>query len=367
VIAVGGVVIVGAGLAGLQVAERLRAGGYEKAVTLVGDESVSPYERPALSKEFLGGTRSVESLELRSDDALAARGIELVLGSRVERVERREAIVGDRRLPWDHLVLATGARPRRTSTAWPRDTQVLRTIEDARALRERLGAGTRLVVVGAGLVGAEVASTALSLGCDVTVVDPAAGPMAASVGAAVAERLAERWRAYGAKACFGTGVAAAQERELLLQNGVRLGFDVLLLAIGVVPAGELLGQRGAVPTDACGRTGRANVYACGDVARFSGRPGGHWTAAAGQAAAVASAILGSPVPYSDPGFFWSDQFGLRLQMVGTSAGAVSIDLAGDRDSFSARYFDRGARLIGMLLANRPDEVGAARRALLAAA
>jgi 3-phenylpropionate/trans-cinnamate dioxygenase ferredoxin reductase component len=368
VIAVSGVLIVGAGLAGLHVAETLRAEGYEGAVTIVGEEPVPPYERPALSKEFLSGSRSAGALQLRSGTDLAGRGIDLLLGSRVERVEGREAIVAGRRLGWEHLVLATGARARRpSSTAWPREALVLRTIDDAHALRRRLVAGARLTVVGAGLVGAEVASTALSLGCHVSVVDPGAGPLAGTVGAPVAALLADRWRAQGVSAHFGTAVAVAEERELLLESGARLGFDVLLLAIGAEPVGELLGDPGAVPTDACGRTRREHVYACGDVARFAGRPGGHWTAAAGQAAAVASAILGSPVPYDDPGFFWSDQFGLRLQMVGAAAGAVSTELAGGRDSFSARYFDRGARMVGVLLANRPHEVGAARRELRAAA
>ena len=362
-----GVLIAGAGFAGLRVAEALRAGGYDRPVTLVGDEPAPPYERPALSKELLAGTRTADELHLRPADWLAEQEIELVLGSSVEHVDpaRRTALVGGRELTWEYLVLATGARARRLPDL--PQALVLRTLDDACVLRERLAPGVRLVVVGAGLVGAEAASTALSLGCEVTIVDPASGPLVHIIGGDAASLLTDRWRRAGVELHFESAVAATTPGELHLTDGTRAGFDVLLVAVGAEPAAELVRPSGGVPTDACGRTGIDGVYACGDVARFGDRPGGHWTAAAGHAAAVASSILGEPKPYRDPGYFWSDQFGLRLQMVGDSSNAVSIELEGDEDSFAVRYRDAQRQALAVLLANRPAEVGTARRELAAAA
>jgi len=359
------VLIAGAGLAGLRVAETLRARGYAGRVIIVGDERTPPYERPALSKHVLAGARDGGELALRSADWLAGREIELRLGSAVERVGDRTAFVAGRELTWDHLVLATGARARRL----PRlpFAHVLRTLDDARALRDRLAPGVRLAVIGAGLVGAEAASSALSLGCHVTVVDPAPAPMAQLLGQAPSALLADRWRRVGVDVRFGVTVSAATPNELLLSDGNRVALDVLLVAVGVDPASELVRGGSAIATDACGRTGLANVYACGDVARFGGRSGGHWTAAAGQAVAVASTILGEPTPYSDPAYFWSDQFGMRLQMVGEAANAAATELEGDEESFSARYRDAHGNTVGILLGNRPIEVAAARGELAAAA
>jgi len=360
-----GVLIAGAGVAGLRVAEALRAGGYDRPVTLVGDEPVPPYERPAVSKELLAGTRSAEDLYLRSAGWLAEKEIDLLLGCRVERVDLRKARVGGRELAWEHLVLATGARARRLPGI--PEAHLLRTLDDARALREHLGPGIRLAVVGAGLVGAEAASTALSLGCDVTIVDPALGPLIHIIGHIPAALLADRWRRAGVETRFGSSIATATTDELRLTDGTRIDFDVLLVAVGVEPAAELVRPGGCIPTDAYGRTGLKHVYACGDVARFGGRPSAHWTAAGGQAAAVASAILGEPKPYVDPGYFWSDQFGVRLQMVGDPSNAVSVELEGDEGSFSVRYRDAEGQTPAVLLVNRPAEVGPARRELAAAA
>lgn len=362
-----GVLIAGAGLAGLRVAETLRAGGYDRPVTLVGDEAVPPYERPALSKELLAGTRSSDDLSLRSTDWLAEQQIELRLGCRVERVDPagRTALVGGKELAWEQLVLATGARARRLPEL--PEAKVLRTLDDARSLREQLAPGVRLAVLGAGLVGAEAASTALTLGCNVTIIDAASGPLVHIIGDAASALVADRWQQAGAVTRFESRVAAAAPGELRLLDGTSVAFDVLLVAVGAEPESGLACVRGGVATDACGRTGFDNVFACGDVARFAGRPGGHWTAAAGQAAAVAAAILGEPRPYADPGYFWSDQFGLRLQMVGDATTADSHELEGHETSFSVRYRDEQKRTVAVLLANRPAEVGVARRELAAAA
>jgi 3-phenylpropionate/trans-cinnamate dioxygenase ferredoxin reductase component len=234
-------------------------------------------------------------------------------------------------------------------------------------LRSLLLPGQRLVVVGAGLIGAEVASGALALGCEVTLVDAAPVPMLQAVGPDVGSELAERWTAHGAVLHLDANIAGADADTLELADGTRIPYDQLLIAIGAAPVGMPGSAAGEILTDAYGRTARPYVYACGDVAAF-GRPRvEHWTAAAGQGATVARTILGEQIPYTDLPYFWSDQFGLRLQMVGDRASAVSVELEGGADSFSARYLDSTGRPVAVLLANRGSEVAAARRELAAAA
>ncbi len=229
--------------------------------------------------------------------------------------------------------------------------------------------GARVVVVGAGFVGAEVASTAVALGAHVTMVEAAPVPFAATLGPEVGGLLAERWRAHGVELRAGVSVAAVHARALELTDGSTLAFDAALVAVGVAPAAELLpglrGPDGGVRVDACGRTEVRGVYACGDAASFAGRRVEHWTSAAGQAVAVARAIAGRPVPYLDPPYFWSDQFGLRLQHVDAGRAWARVELDGDSGSFSARYLAADGRLAAALVANRPHEVAALRREVAA--
>ena len=174
----GTVLLVGAGLAGARAAETLRANGYAGRVLLVGDEPTAPYERPALSKEYLAGKKTEEQLLLRRSHYWGDLGIELLLGRHVSRIEpalRTARLADGEELPWDALVLATGARPRRLPFAAPRGVQTLRTLADAQALRASLVPGARLAVVGGGFIGAEVASTALGLAVEVTMVEALRG------------------------------------------------------------------------------------------------------------------------------------------------------------------------------------------------
>jgi 3-phenylpropionate/trans-cinnamate dioxygenase ferredoxin reductase component len=346
-----GVLVVGAGLAGARCAEALRAGGYDGTVTLVGDEPTPPYERPALSKELLGGERRVDDLLLRPPTWWAEQGIELRLGCRVDAVEpeRRRAWAGGRELAYETLVVATGARARPLGAA-----ETLRTLADAVRLREALAVRPRLAVIGAGFLGAEVASTAVALGADVTLADVEPLPLARVVGPAVGELLAARYREAGVRLRLGGPFDPPANAHVLA-------------AIGADPAGELLVDAGPVATDRCGRTSLPHVYACGDVALFGGERAEHWTRAAAQGAAVARAILGDPQPLRDQPYFWSDQFGLRLQMVGRADGWASVELEGTPDSFRARYLDADGRPLAVLLANRATEVAAARRELAEAA
>jgi 3-phenylpropionate/trans-cinnamate dioxygenase ferredoxin reductase subunit len=350
------VVIVGAGLAGARAAETLRTEGYDGRLVLIGDEPLAPYERPALSKEFLLGVRDERSLLLRKDSYWADRGIELLLGTRVETVDPVACVARTHRgvdVPFDELVLATGARPRRLPLDLPAGVHELRSLADARALRGELVPGSHLVVIGGGFVGAEVASTARTLGVHVTIVEAADAPVARVLGEEVGLMLAARWRQHGVDVRLRTGVAhiraSAYGRvcSILLTNGVELRADAVLVGVGVTPAGELLPERPV-----------AHVHLAGDVVGP-----GHWTAAAFDGAAAARAILGLPAPLPQASYVWSDQFGLRLQMVGMPQPDDALELDGEGDSFAVRYLDETGSVRAALLANRPAEAAALRRHL----
>ncbi len=375
------VVIVGAGLAGARCAETLRAEGFDGRVLLVGEEHAPPYERPALSKDMLAGTKEPTDLALRPDGFWAELEIELLTGTRVARVDSRArtAVTADGRiLPWTSLVLATGAQAR-TLPGLPGGVHVLRTLADAVALRRELRPGRRLAVVGAGFIGGEVATSAASLGVDVAVIEAAEVPLERVLGREGGSLIADRYRERGVELRLGAGLASFRRgpgdrvRGVLLSDGTEIACDAAVLGIGadpVAPVGTPAGD-GGIPTDACGRTSLPGVYACGDVASTF-RPGlgrrvrvEHWTSAAGQGAAVAHAILGRDEPHDDPPFFWSDQLGLRLQYVGHGEGWTRAEVDGDPASFSVRYLDENGRLVAGLLANRPRETAALRRELAA--
>jgi NADPH-dependent 2,4-dienoyl-CoA reductase/sulfur reductase-like enzyme len=358
----GTVLVVGAGLAGARTAETLRANGYDGRVILVGDEPTAPYERPALSKEYLAGTKSEQQLLLRPPGYWDDLGIDLLLGRRVSRIEpalRTASLANGEELAWDALVLATGARPRRLPYAAPRGVHTLRSLADARALRASLAPGVRLVVVGGGFIGAEVASTALGLrlGVEVTMIEALRSPFERTLGVDVGSLLAERYRSHGVDLRTATGVVGfraggdGEVRAVCLNDGFEVRCDVAVIGIGVQPTRDLL----PLPCEGI------PIYACGDVTGG----GGHWTSAANEAAAVGRRIMGLPSEPRRPSFFWSDQFGLRLQLVGDPTGASTVVVDGEQDSYIVRYSDGNGRLVGALAANRPESVATLRTEIAA--
>jgi len=367
--------VVGAGLAGSRCAEVLRAEGYRGRIVVVGEEPHPPYERPALSKELLAGTRT--GLELRPRSFWDAREIELRLGTRVLDLglSERTAETSAGRIRWDALVLATGARAR-PLPAFPDRPGVhsLRSRADADRLRRRLKPGARLAVIGAGFVGTEVASSASALGVQVTLLEAGRAPFERLLGREVGLLLADRYRAHGIEVRLGAGVehvetgAGSRPHVLQLSDGTEIVCDVALVTVGSEPAGDLLGLGpAAVLTDALGRTNLPGVHACGDVAAWW-RPSldrhvrsEHWTGAAAQAATVARTLLGHGEPLDQPGYFWSDQFGLRLQHIGGDEPWAKITLDGTPDAFTARYASSDGRLVAALLANRPQHAASLRR------
>ena len=352
------ILVVGAGLAGARCAETLRAEGFGGTIVVAGDELLPPYERPALSKEYLAGTKTEHELLLRTLSSWEEQGIELRLGTRIVRIDprRRQATTATgTELEWDALVLATGARPRRLPFPVPSGVYALRTVVDARAIRAELVPGAHLVVVGGGFVGAEVASTAVALGVRVTMLEALATPFERTLGPALGRVLADRYRSYGVDLRVRTGATGfgvgtdGRVGTVQLTDGSEISCDLALVGIGVEPANELIPHSlDGVP-----------IYTCGDV---SGGPG-HWTSAAAEAAAVARRILGLAPHRIQPAFFWSDQFGLRLQLVGDAVATAAVELEGGDEGFIARYHDPEGRLVAALGANRPAEVASLRREL----
>ena len=381
------VLVAGAGLAGSRLAESLRAAGFGGSVLVAGSEPHGPYERPALSKEFLVGTRSAEDLALRPRGFWDEQGIDLRPATPVEWVnlDERTARLGGRVLRWRKLVLATGARPR-ALPGFPALAGVhrLRTLADATALRQELRQGTRLAVIGAGFVGVEVASSALTLGARVTIVESLPLPFAPILGAAVARHIVERARNHGVDLRLGVRVRdligdGGRVRAIVLSDGSVIRCDVVLVAVGAQPNTELiqgqleLAADGGIPTDGSGRTSRPDVFACGDVASLRRMAADdharleHWTAAAGTGRAAAYAILGEDRPDNAPSYFWSDHFGWRLQMVGHPLPDAAVTIDGDGDGFVARYEDGDRNMRAALAVNRPSKLPALRRELALAA
>jgi NADPH-dependent 2,4-dienoyl-CoA reductase/sulfur reductase-like enzyme len=243
----------------------------------------------------------------------------------------------------------------------------LRSLADAQALAADLTRSSRVVVVGAGFIGGEVASTLASRVGSVTVVEPAAAPLERVLGLEVGGLLATRYAEYGVDLRLGIGVEAFDGADRV--RGVRLSDGTLLPADAVVVGIGTVGE--TIEVDSSGRTALPGVYACGDLASWF-RPSlgrrvrvEHWTSAAGQARAVASAITGEPAPYDESPYFWSDQFGLRLQHVGHAETWDSVVLDGADDEFTARYLSADGRLLSALAANRASELRTLRLELAA--
>jgi NADPH-dependent 2,4-dienoyl-CoA reductase/sulfur reductase-like enzyme len=330
------VAVVGASLAGLSAARALREQSFEGRVVLIGDEVHAPYDRPPLSKEFLAGTATLDDISLGTPDD-EALGLEWRLGTRavgLDRASRSVQLSDGSEVRADGVVLATGARARRLpGSEGLGGVHVLRSLDDAIALREDLTSGGSLVVIGAGFIGAEVASTARALGLSVTVVEatsvPLAGPVGAEMGAVCAELHADHGTRLltGARVAglVGTGRVSAVE----LTDGTLLPADVVVVGIGAIPNIEWLAGSGValgngVLTDARGLTDVPGVVAVGDCAAAWSVSAErhvrieHWTHALQQPATAVASLLGAegavpaPVPY-----FWSDQYGSRIQFAGS--------------------------------------------------
>ena len=375
------VVIAGAGHAGVQAAASLREDGFEEPIVLLSDEPDLPYQRPPLSKAFLKGEMDVHGLPLRAEAFFRDHGIDLRLGvraTRIDRASKRVETSDGTALEYGHLILATGARQRRLAAPGVDLPGVLglRTIADAAAIRERIGAGTKLVVVGAGFIGLEIAATAVGLGARPTVVE-IARPMGRAVSPILSDFYLKAHAAAGVQFRIGRGVTeirgADKAEAVVLTDGEVLPADFVVVGVGVTAEDALARESGlecanGIVVDAHLQTSDPAISAIGDCADFPNAALGFRTRlesvqnAVDQAKCVAARLSGKPAPYDALAWFWSDQGDLKLMIAGLSHGVDTWVLRGEPEqrAFSAFGF-RDGRLAVVELVNRAGDHAAAKR------
>jgi 3-phenylpropionate/trans-cinnamate dioxygenase ferredoxin reductase subunit len=371
-------VIVGASLAGAKAAEALRAEGFEGRIVLIGDEDDRPYERPALSKGYLLGTEDRAKAYVHEESWYADHEVDLLLGRRVVRIDRSGHEVeldGGSRVGYTKLLLATGASPRRLGLpgADLDGIRYLRRVGDADALREAVGGGGHVVVVGAGWIGLETAAAAREFGCQVTVVEPQPTPLAAALGTEVGSFFAGLHRRQGVDLRLGRSVTkfvgTRRVAGVVLDDGRQLAADTVIVGIGARPNSELAEEAGltcedGIVVDASLRTEDPAVFAAGDVARsyhpFYGRPlrVEHWDNALNGGTVAAKAMLGQSVVHDRLPYFFTDQYDIGMEYCGWTGpgGYDQVVVRGDADeqAFYAFWLGENKVLAGMHV-NRWDD------------
>ncbi|GAA0999760.1 FAD-dependent oxidoreductase [Acrocarpospora macrocephala] len=382
-----GVLVVGASQAGVQLAVSLREHGHDGPITLVGAESQPPYQRPPLSKAYLGGAADATSLELRDQAFYASKRIDLLPAERVTHIRRfpsGTALTDQGRvLDFDRVALTVGARARRLTVPGSDLTGVcyLRDLADAALLRHHLTPARHVVVVGGGFIGLEVAAVARSEGRDVTVVEAAPRLMTRAVAPVVSEFYRRAHARRGAEVLLGAQLTRIEGEHgrvtgVRLADGARLPADLVVAGVGVVPRTELAEQLGllcdgGIVVDEFARTSDPSVVAAGDCTvlpnpltgegrvRLESMPN-----AIAQARVAAATLAGKPQPYADVPWFWSDQYDLKLQIAGVADGYDQVVVRGDPDgeAFSALYY-RGGALLAVNAVNRTADYLVVRKAL----
>ncbi|WP_100470763.1 NAD(P)/FAD-dependent oxidoreductase [Mycobacteroides abscessus] len=374
------IVVVGGGIAGVSTVGGLRANGYDGDITMI-DAGGSPYDRPPLSKDYLSGKVKLADIELRPEQWYRDQQVRLISESTVAvlrpalgAVETADGTL----LAADRVVLATGGGAARPPIPGSENAaiHVLRDVADAQRLRDGLCSGVRVLIVGAGLVGAEIASTAVDLGCSVVLVDPVRPPLVAAVGADMADWLHHKHRERGV-VTLQAGVEAFHQRigeiEVSLQGEYRPQVaDVVVLAVGMVPRTSLataagLEVDGAVVVDVRQLTSNPAILAVGDVARIrkDGRllaRSEHWDGAGASGGRAAATLMGADPPPASAPWFWTDRHGDHVEAVGQMSGADHTVLRGDvGDPGFAVFGLRDGALVGAASVNQPNIVRAARR------
>jgi 3-phenylpropionate/trans-cinnamate dioxygenase ferredoxin reductase subunit len=393
------VVVVGASLAGLRAAEELRSQGFGGRITVVGDEVHAPYDRPPLSKQVLAGQWEADrvALTVGVDGGIDALDLDWRLGTPAKGLDlgARQAVLADgERLGFDGLVVATGATPRRLrGSEGLAGVHTLRTLDDCLAVRAAVDAGARrLVVVGAGFIGAEVAATCRTRGLDVTILEALPVPLGQALGEEMGAVLADVHRDHGVDVRLGTAVAGldggadARVERVRLADGSTIEADLVVVGIGVTPNTGWLEGSGLLLDDGivCDAATLAapGVVAAGDVARWPSRRFRelmrveHWDNAIAMGAHAARRLLAwldtgeaggdggpEPEPYDPVPWFWSDQYDRKIQLAGRSAGADEVrvvDGSTEERRFVALY-RRGDRVVGALAMNQPRQLLAYQR------
>jgi 3-phenylpropionate/trans-cinnamate dioxygenase ferredoxin reductase component len=378
------VAIVGAGLAGFQVASALREQGYQGRVVLVGEESHRPYHRPPLSKGYLLGSPDESGLAMRPEEYFVDKKIEFLPSTRavsIDRAHRKLALDNGAVVEFEHLVLAVGARNRLLHVPGYdlNGVFLLRHLDEARGLRLRLEKARRAVVIGAGFIGLEFAATALKFGVEVTVLEVADRPMSRALTPTMARVFTREHSKAGIRFLFNTQVKrllADEGRVASVETveGVSIDAELVLIGIGVIPNVELaatcnLEVRNGVLVDALLSTSDPHISAVGDCACYPSKYAADEFVrlesvqnATDQARCVASRILGKATPYTAVPWFWSDQGPLKLQIAGLTAGHDQTVVRGDPAGTSCSVFCfREGRLLGVESVNRPGDHISARK------
>ena len=363
------VVIAGGSVAGLSAARELRRAGFDGTIQVVDRDPDAPYRRPSVSKGLLTGARSREDVATPLPPDL---DVEQLAGVRLDALDLEAAVVHVRNgkastaLPFDGLVIATG----RVARPWPGEPRLegvttLRSVADAYALRAALAESARLVIIGGGFIGLEVAASATALGVAATVVEAADVPLAHVLGTALGQRIADAHRERGVEILCGAGVASIdghrRVERVVLTDGRILDADLVLVAIGSTPAVEWLAASGldvahGVRCDrGCAVEGRSRVVAAGDVAAWLNPLYDrvmcveHWTHAIQQGTFAARRLLGcaDPQGFSSAPYFWSDQFDLKLESYGSTAGHDQAHVVEDADDRAIVVYGAGGRLVAV--------------------
>jgi len=384
------IAIVGASLAGLRAAERLRDRGFDGELTLIGDEPHRPYDRPPLSKQVLQGAWEPDQTFFRKKDGYDALALDMRLGVRAVSLDlraRRVALADGTFADYDCLIIATGARVRTLSAIAPRPGLfTLRSLDEAIALRRALMDAPRVAIVGAGFIGLEVAASCRARGLPVTVIESLPVPLSPIVGPTIGDMVAAMHRDHGVDLRTGVVVTdvlgESRVAGVALSDGSRIDADVVVVGIGVTPNTEWLEPSGLTIDNGivCNGSGEAapGVYAAGDVARVANRWLGdsprieHWTNAVEQAVHAAENVLAGPeasTSFSSVPYFWSDQYDRKIQFIGAARPhdeMVIIDGSLADRTLTALY-RRDERVVACLAVNQPRALIKYRKLLAAGA
>jgi 3-phenylpropionate/trans-cinnamate dioxygenase ferredoxin reductase subunit len=389
------VVVVGAGHATGELVTTLRQGSYSGRIVAIGDEPHLPYQRPPLSKAYLSGEATLESLYLRPRSLYDKAQIEFVLGTRVAQIDRqhkRVALSDGRSIEYTHLVLNTGGRARRLNVPGAdraersSNFRYVRTIDDIDRLRRHMTPGLRLVIIGGGYIGLEVAALAIKRGMQVTVLEALPRVLARVTAPEISAFYERIHRAAGADIRTGVEVKGFEfdpsteaVSGVLCGDGTRVPADAVIAGIGLIPNTELAQSAGlavenGIVVDEYTRTSDPDIYSAGDCTNHPNALYGRRVRlesvpnAVEQARTTAAALCGKQRPYSAVPWFWSDQYHFKLQMTGLSQGYDDLVVRGStaNDSFAAFYMRQG-QIIAADAVNRPQEFMLAKRLVAEAA
>lgn len=381
-------VIVGGGLSATRVAEQLRKSEYAGPVVIVSDENHLPYDRPPLSKVVLyDAAKGHGDIALRTAEFYTDSDITLRLGAAAQSLDTAAqtlTLANGTVLGYDELVIATGLIPRRIPSLPDADgIHVLRSLDEALALREHAGRARRAVIIGAGFIGCEVAASLRRLGVDVVLVEPQPTPLATVLGEQIGELVARLHRAEGVDVRTGVGVAGVRDESgavsaVELSDGTVLEADLVVVGIGSRPATDWLVGSGValdngVVCDEAGRTSAPHVWAIGDVASWRDAAGHqarveHWSNVAEQARMMVPAMLGleQPALVVVP-YFWSDQYDVKIQCLGEPEADDTVHLVSDDGRKFLAYYSRDGVLVGVVGGGMPGKVMKARSKIAAGA